>query len=197
MFYYLSVEKIFTSTYVIRFLILLRKACQVRPFHVSVTLFCRYLILSNTRIMFTRPFFLLLLIIVLQDHSMAQKQKIKIARNKVKIKNNRTVAKQSNLILPAAEQMDKYLPLLKGKKIALLVNQTSVVGNTHLIDTLLKRGVNIKVVFGPEHGFRGEAPDGAKIETTRDKKTGIAVISLYGKKTKPTPDDLKDVDALV
>lgn len=66
-----------------------------------------------------------------------------------------------------------------------------------MIDTLLKSGVNIKVIFGPEHGFRGDAPDGAKVETTKDAKTGIPVVSLYGKKNKPTPDDLKDVDVMV
>src|SRR5829696_2701755 len=93
--------------------------------------------------------------------------------------------------------MEEYLPMLKGKKVALLVNHTSAIGATHLIDTLLKSGVNITVIFGPEHGFRGDAPDGAKIETTVDAKTGIPVISLYGKKNKPAPEDLKDVDIVV
>lgn len=100
-------------------------------------------------------------------------------------------------VVPAADQMNLYLPMLRGKKIALLVNHTSVVGKTHLIDTLLKSGINIKVIFGPEHGFRGDAPDGAKVETTSDPKTDIPVVSLYGKKNKPTPDDLKDVDLMV
>jgi uncharacterized protein YbbC (DUF1343 family) len=72
-----------------------------------------------------------------------------------------------------------------------------MVGRSHLIDALLKQGINIKVVFGPEHGFRGDAPDGAKIETTADPKTGIPVVSLYGKKNKPAPVDLKDVDIMV
>lgn len=93
--------------------------------------------------------------------------------------------------------MEQYLPILKGKKVALLVNHTSTVGGVHLIDTLLKLGVNIKVVFGPEHGFRGDAPDGAKIETATDAKTGLPVVSLYGKKNKPTTEDLKDVDVMV
>lgn len=146
--------------------------------------------------MSTRPFFLFIVLFVYAQCT-AQKQKIKISSTEVKIKNSASATKQKDPIVPAAEQMDKYLPLLKGKKVALLVNQTSVVGHTHLIDTLLTRGVNIKVVFGPEHGFRGEAPDGAKIETTKDEKTGIPVVSLYGKKTKPVPEDLKDVDAMV
>ena len=105
--------------------------------------------------------------------------------------------KKLTAITPAAEQTELYLPMLKGKRVALLVNHTSVIGKMHLIDTLLKAGINIKVIFGPEHGFRGDAPDGAKIETTKDTKTGIPVISLYGKKNKPTPDDLKDIDVMV
>ena len=103
----------------------------------------------------------------------------------------------SSDIIPAADQLNEYLPLLKGKRVALLVNHTSTVGKTHIIDTLIKLGVNITVVFGPEHGFRGDAPDGAKIETTVDPKTGIPVVSLYGKKNKPTPEDLKNVDIMV
>ncbi|HEV7331404.1 MAG TPA: DUF1343 domain-containing protein [Flavisolibacter sp.] len=103
----------------------------------------------------------------------------------------------STTIVPAADQMNKYLPLLKDKKVALLVNHTSTVGGTHIIDTLSKLGIDIKVVFGPEHGFRGDAPDGAKIETTTDAKTGIPVVSLYGKKNKPSAEDLKGIDMMV
>ncbi|MGZ5222397.1 MAG: exo-beta-N-acetylmuramidase NamZ family protein, partial [Chitinophagaceae bacterium] len=105
--------------------------------------------------------------------------------------------KNSTKIIPAADQVDEYLPLLKGKKVALLVNHTSTVGGTHIVDTLKKLGIDIRVVFGPEHGFRGDAPDGAKIETTVDAKTGIPVVSLYGKKNKPTAEDLKDIDIMV
>lgn len=100
-------------------------------------------------------------------------------------------------IVPAAEQLNQYLPLLKNKKLALLVNHTSTIGSSHIIDTLKKAGMDIKVVFGPEHGFRGDAPDGAKIETTTDAKTGIPVVSLYGKKNKPTPEDLAGVDLMI
>ena len=109
----------------------------------------------------------------------------------------KSATSSSSKIIPAADQMQEYLPMLKGKKVALLVNHTSAIGKTHLIDTLIKSGVNIKVIFGPEHGFRGDAPDGEKIETTVDKKTGIPVVSLYGKKNKPAPEDLKDVDIMV
>ena len=147
--------------------------------------------------MFNQFVLVLLTFLFLQADCAAQKQKIKIKDNKVKLKSNPVSSTSATTIVPGADQMDKYLPILKGKKVALLVNQTSVVGRTHLIDTLLKLGVNIKVVFGPEHGFRGDAPDGAKIESTTDPKTGVPVVSLYGKKNKPSAEDLQDVDVMV
>jgi uncharacterized protein YbbC (DUF1343 family) len=132
----------------------------------------------------------------IQSRSIAQKQKTKIKTptQKVKIKTDKAT-NSSNI--PAAERLDVYLPLLKGKRVAVFANHTAIVGNTHLVDTLLKLGVNIKVAFGPEHGFRGNAPDGAKIETTVDKKTGIPIVSLYGQKNKPSKEDLKDIDVMV
>lgn len=93
--------------------------------------------------------------------------------------------------------MDIYLPYLKGKRVGIFANQTSVVGRTHLIDTLRKSGVTIKVIFGPEHGFRGTADAGEKVGNYIDEKTGIPVVSLYGSKRKPNSNDLKDVDILV
>src|SRR5450432_2571402 len=89
-------------------------------------------------------------------------------------------------IIPGAERMDVYVPLLKGKSIALFANQTSVVGNSHLADTLLKRGIKIVKIFSPEHGFRGKGDAGEKMGNYIDKGTGIEVISLYGEHTKPT-----------
>ena len=100
-------------------------------------------------------------------------------------------------ILPAAHRLDQYLPLLRHKKVAVFANQTSVVGNTHLVDTLRKSGVVIKVIFGPEHGFRGTAEAGEKVQTTIDVATGIPVVSLYGSKRKPSKEDLKDVDVML
>ncbi len=93
-----------------------------------------------------------------------------------------------------ASQMDKYIRLLNGKRIALVVNQTSRIGNTHLVDTLLSKGINIQTIFAPEHGFRGKADAGEKVADGKDKATGIPLISLYGKHKKPTADDLKDID---
>lgn len=100
-------------------------------------------------------------------------------------------------IIPGAERMEKYLPLLKGKSVAIFANQTSVVGNTHLVDTLMKRGIKVVRIFGPEHGFRGDADAGEKVGNSIDKETGIEVISLYGKHNKPTAEDLKGVDVMV
>lgn len=100
-------------------------------------------------------------------------------------------------IIPGAERMETYLPLLKGKAVAIFANQTSTVKNSHLVDTLLKSGINIVKIFGPEHGFRGEADAGEHVADVKDKKTGIPVISLYGNHKKPTVEDFKDVDILV
>ena len=100
-------------------------------------------------------------------------------------------------IIPAAERVNVYLPLIKGKRVGIFSNQTSMVGNTHLVDTLRKLGIDIKVIFGPEHGFRGTADAGEKIGNYTDKKTGIPVVSLYGSKRRPSAEDLKDVDVLI
>lgn len=113
------------------------------------------------------------------------------------VNTSKSNAKTSNPILTGADRLDAYLPLLKGKKVAVFANQTSVVGNGHLVDTLQKSGVTIKVIFGPEHGFRGTADAGEKVESTIDKATGIPVVSLYGKKRKPSKEDLEGVDVML
>jgi len=96
-----------------------------------------------------------------------------------------------------AERLDQYLPALKNKRVGLVVNQTSRVGRSYLVDTLRARGVNVTAIFAPEHGFRGEAADGATIKDGRDARSGVLVRSVYGKTKKPTPDMLADVDVLV
>ena len=100
-------------------------------------------------------------------------------------------------VITGAERLSVYLPLLRGKKVAVFANQTSMVGKSHLVDTLKKLEVNISVIFGPEHGFRGTADAGEKIENAVDSLTGIPVVSLYGKKRRPSPEDLKEVDVMV
>ena len=96
-----------------------------------------------------------------------------------------------------AERMDVYLPLLQNKRVALVVNQTSVVQSTHLVDTLLSKNVDIVKVLAPEHGFRGEAADGEHIDDGKDNKTGLPIISIYGKTKKPSPEMLSDVDVII
>lgn len=96
-----------------------------------------------------------------------------------------------------AEQIRAYLPLIKGKRIGMVVNQTSMVRNTHLVDTLMKMQVKISAVFAPEHGFRGDHSAGTDVKSGRDPLTGLPVISLYGNHKKPTPEDLKNIDMVV
>jgi uncharacterized protein YbbC (DUF1343 family) len=112
-------------------------------------------------------------------------------------KSNPDNGKVTNSITPGAERLNVYLPLLKGKNVAVFANQTSMVKKTHLVDTLKKLGVNIKVIFGPEHGFRGTADAGEKVGNYIDEGTGIPVVSLYGTKRKPSAEDLKDVDIML
>ena len=100
-------------------------------------------------------------------------------------------------ILPAAYRTQVYLPLLKGKRVGIFANHTATIGNKHLVDTLLSLGIKITKAFGPEHGFRGTADAGEKVENYIDPTTGIPVISLYGKKRKPSAEDLADVDILL
>ncbi len=103
----------------------------------------------------------------------------------------------SKEITPAAHRTEAYIPLLKGKRVAVFANQTSTVGNKHLVDVLQEAGITVKVIFGPEHGFRGTADAGEKVESSRDGKTGAPVVSLYGNKRKPSKQDLKDVDLML
>lgn len=100
-------------------------------------------------------------------------------------------------IKTGADQTELYVPLLKGKRVAVLANQTSIIGKTHLVDSLQSLGINIVKVFGPEHGFRGDASAGAKVSDAIDERTGIPIISLYGRKNKPSTGDLADVDILI
>jgi uncharacterized protein YbbC (DUF1343 family) len=100
-------------------------------------------------------------------------------------------------ITPGAERLEIYLPMLQGRTVAVFANATSMVGSSQIVDTLLKLGVHIKKIFSPEHGFRGRADAGESVGNLTDSLTGIPVISLYGKKLKPSPEDLKDVDILI
>lgn len=102
-------------------------------------------------------------------------------------------------VVTGAEQMDVILPMLDGKRVALVVNQTSILEKTqaHILDTLISSGIDIKKVFAPEHGFRGTDEAGKTVADTRDRRTGVPVISIYGRNKKPTQAQLEDVDAVV
>ena len=119
------------------------------------------------------------------------------AQNNPRETSSFSARQAANTIIPGAERINVYLPLIKGRRVGIFANQTSMVGTTHLVDTLRKLGIDIKVIFGPEHGFRGTADAGEKIGNYADAQTGIPVISLYGAKRRPAPEDVKDVDILI
>ena len=105
-------------------------------------------------------------------------------------------ADEKDLILGAA-RTDMYLQEINGKKVGLLINHTSMVGEVHLIDFLLQKGISIEKIFAPEHGFRGKADAGEKIDNEIDPKTGIPVVSIYGKNRKPTSEMLAGLDMVI
>lgn len=105
--------------------------------------------------------------------------------------------KEKDSVEVGAEQFDQYLPSLEGKRVALVVNHTSVVGNAHLADTLKSLGVNLTKIFAPEHGFRGTADPGEHVEDGIDKKLGLPVVSLYGDNRKPKKEQIEDTDILI
>lgn len=109
---------------------------------------------------------------------------------------NNTI-KTINDIQVGADRTQEYLPLLKNKSVAIVANQSSNIRNTHLVDSLVALGVTVKKVFCPEHGFRGLVDAGKKVKTYKDVKTGLPIISLYGKNKKPAALDLKDVDMVI
>lgn len=100
-------------------------------------------------------------------------------------------------LMVGAKRFDQYLALLEGKKVGIVANHSSLVDNAHLVDTLLALGVDVRIVFAPEHGFRGKADAGASVKDSRDSKTGIPIRSLYGKSKKPSLRDLNGLDIVV
>ncbi|MEI2748346.1 MAG: DUF1343 domain-containing protein [Ferruginibacter sp.] len=109
---------------------------------------------------------------------------------------NRIPAPATNVIT-GAQRTEVYLPMLKGKTVGVFANQTSMIGQTHLVDSLIRRGIKVVKIFGPEHGFRGKADAGEHVANSTDAATGIPVVSLYGDHKKPTAADFKGIDVLV
>lgn len=100
-------------------------------------------------------------------------------------------------VVVGAERMDAYLEQLEGESVGLLVNHTSLVNRTHLVDTLLSQGVQVRRIFAPEHGFRGTADAGEVVSSTVDEKTSLPIVSLYGSNRKPKPTDLEGLDIVI
>jgi uncharacterized protein YbbC (DUF1343 family) len=138
--------------------------------------------------------FIQLLIITLLLCSVATAQKSNYKPYKI------AATEKKEGIITGADQTELYIDYLKGKNIGMVINQTSVIGKslTLSLDSLLKLGITIKKIYGPEHGFRGDASNGADVSNSIDAKSGLPVISIYGNKHyKPTTDDLKGIDLMI
>lgn len=103
----------------------------------------------------------------------------------------------SRNIVTGAERTDQYLPILRNKRVGAVVNHTSTIGSTHLVDSLVSLGIKIEKIFAPEHGFRGDASDGEKIADQTDPATGISIVSVYGSRRKPNAEDLSGLDIVL
>ncbi len=108
-----------------------------------------------------------------------------------------SVFSQEQEVRVGAAQTDRYFPLLAGKRVALVANQTSLIQGTHLADSMLAADIQLSLVMSPEHGFRGTADAGQKVQDGRDEQSGLPIVSLYGKHKKPTADDLNGIDLVV
>ena len=121
----------------------------------------------------------------------------------LKPKETPEAAKQAeNKLTPStihtgADQTEVYLPLLKGKKVGLVINRTSIIGKRPIVDSLRALGIDIRLIFGPEHGFRGNASAGTHVQSEKDSATGIPVVSLYGKRSRPSPAEMDQIDLLI
>jgi uncharacterized protein YbbC (DUF1343 family) len=109
----------------------------------------------------------------------------------------KTVPLPANEVQVGAEQVSQYLPQINASRVAVVANHTAIVNHKHLVDTLISLNINVVKVFAPEHGFRGDLPPGEKFDSYTDKKTGIHVVSLYGKHAKPKAEDLEDVEVVI
>ena len=121
---------------------------------------------------------------------------LSLASCKSSTSQNITTVK-ADKIITGADQTEKYIPYLKGKRVAIMANPTSIIGDRHLVDSLQSLGINIVKVFGPEHGFRGNVGAGVHVKDEIDSKTGIPIVSLYGSKRKPSAKDMENVDVLI
>ena len=143
-------------------------------------------------------FVIALLFCALLPQCHAQIQKTDIESPKTTIEEEAPLAfVDKDHYVSAAMQLDDYLPMLEGKRVGVVGNQTSIIGKTHLVDSLLSLSVDIRKIYTPEHGFRGKADAGAKVNSSKDEKTGLPIVSLYGKNKKPTPEMLQGIDVIL
>jgi uncharacterized protein YbbC (DUF1343 family) len=131
------------------------------------------------------------------DSSSSTKNETNTQKDSLKAITLTNPSKITPKIILGINQFEKYLPILKNKRVGLVVNHTSQIQNVHLADTLLALGVNLRVIFAPEHGFRGEADAGETVKNSKDTKTGLLIVSLYGKNKKPTPEQLQNLDVVI
>ncbi|RAJ87848.1 uncharacterized protein YbbC (DUF1343 family) [Chitinophaga dinghuensis] len=110
---------------------------------------------------------------------------------------SQAMAQYATNVITGADQISDWAPSLKNSRVALLVNQTATIGNTHLVDSLLKLKIKVQKIFSPEHGFRGNADAGEKVGNATDPGTGLPIVSLYGAHRKATKADLQDVDVII
>jgi uncharacterized protein YbbC (DUF1343 family) len=120
-----------------------------------------------------------------------------INKNDASAKDTYDVIHNMDTILVGAKQFDAYFDLLKGKKIGLVINHTAIVDSVNLLDTLVSLKLDVRKIFVPEHGFRGNEDAGASIDNSTDAKTGISIISLYGKNRKPSKADMDSIDVVI
>jgi uncharacterized protein YbbC (DUF1343 family) len=113
------------------------------------------------------------------------------------VRSRQNIEKTDADIRTGAERTEMWLPKVQGKKVAVIANHASLIGTTHLVDSMLALKVNVVKIFSPEHGFRGDADAGAEVKNGKDQQTGLPVISLYGEHKKPTEADLKGIDVVV
>ena len=143
-------------------------------------------------------FAIALLFCALLPQCQAQIQKADIEATQTSIEEDASLAFiDKDHYVSAAMQLEDYLPLIEGKRVGIVGNQTSIIGETHLVDTLLSLGVDVRKIYTPEHGFRGTADAGAKVNSSKDEKTGLPIVSLYGKNKKPTPEMLQGIDVIL
>ncbi len=139
----------------------------------------------------------ILLFVLLFSVSCSGQKDMLVANSSQETTTIESITKVDSVIVVGAEQTYLYLPLLQNKKVGVVANHTSMINQVHLVDSLLKLKIDIKKVFSPEHGFRGNADAGEKVKSNIDAKTKLPIISLYGKNKKPFPEEIKGLDVIV